>query len=165
MALDYSGSSGGREKLLPVHAGDDWGFPCCATTGIPYANVPAGTACGGVATELASFNIGESPFNIEFTPASWPAPWANQALVAMHGEAGSWTGARVLSIPLDLTTGLTVHASDLDGGTVGMTNFATGWDDGTLQHGRPAALAVAPDGRLFVGNDDDGVIFWVAPLP
>jgi glucose/arabinose dehydrogenase len=45
-----------------------------------------------------------------------------------------------------------------------MTDFATGWADGTLSHGRPSALVFAPDGRLFIGNDTDGNIFWVAPM-
>jgi glucose/arabinose dehydrogenase len=46
----------------------------------------------------------------------------------------------------------------------GMSDFATGWDDATLSHGRPAAVAFAPDGRLFVANDNNGVIFWIAPM-
>jgi hypothetical protein len=45
-----------------------------------------------------------------------------------------------------------------------MTDFATGWDDGSLTHGRPAALAFSPDGRLFVANDNSGVIFWIAAM-
>jgi hypothetical protein len=31
--------------------------------------------------------------------------------------------------------------------------------------GRPAALAFSGDGRLFVAGDDNGVIFWIAPMP
>ena len=43
-------------------------------------------------------------------------------------------------------------------------DFATGWDDGTLSHGRPAAVAFSPDGRLFLSNDQKGDIYWFAPL-
>ena len=39
-----------------------------------------------------------------------------------------------------------------------MTDFATGWDDLTLTHGRPAALDFSADGRLFVANDNNGVV-------
>ncbi len=46
-----------------------------------------------------------------------------------------------------------------------MTDFATGWDDGTLTHGRPAAVEFSSDGRLFIANDNNGVIFWIAPMP
>jgi hypothetical protein len=45
-----------------------------------------------------------------------------------------------------------------------MVDFATGWDDGQNDHGRPAALTFAPDGRMFVGNDMDGTIVWIAPV-
>jgi hypothetical protein len=45
-----------------------------------------------------------------------------------------------------------------------MVDFATGWDDGKNDHGRPAALTFAPDGRMFVGNDIDGTIVWIAPV-
>ena len=30
--------------------------------------------------------------------------------------------------------------------------------------GRPTTLAFAPDGRLFIGNDTNGDIFWIAPV-
>jgi hypothetical protein len=48
--------------------------------------------------------------------------------------------------------------------TGSMVDFATGWDDGTRSHGRPANVAFAPDGRLFLGNDIDGLIVWFAPI-
>lgn len=63
------------------------------------------------------------------------------------------------------STGLPVPGSDLTGpDTGGLAEFASGWDDNTLQHGRPAAVTFSADGRLFVSNDNNGVIFWVAPL-
>jgi hypothetical protein len=43
---------------------------------------------------------------------------------------------------------------EYSGGPTGaLSGFATGWDDGTLSHGRPAAVAFAADGRLFLGNE------------
>jgi hypothetical protein len=44
-----------------------------------------------------------------------------------------------------------------------MRAFATGWDDQSHQHGRPAAVAFSSDGRLFLSNDNNGVIVWIAP--
>jgi hypothetical protein len=43
-------------------------------------------------------------------------------------------------------------------------DFATGWDDNTKSHGRPTNVAFAADGRLFLGNDQNGHIVWIAPL-
>ena len=45
-----------------------------------------------------------------------------------------------------------------------MMDFVTGWDDRTLSHGRATALAFGADGRLYIGDDTHGEIFWVAPV-
>ena len=165
LAKDYSASAGGREKLLPIRQGDNWGFPCCATRNVPYSDVVPVPNCAGVAAEEDSFIIGDTPFGLDFEPGLWPAPYTGSAFVATHGAAGSWTGARVVAIAVDPGTGMPQMGSNVSGQDSGaMTDFATGWDDGTLSHGRPAAVTFAPDGRLFMTNDNNGVIFWVAPL-
>jgi glucose/arabinose dehydrogenase len=164
MAKDYSTTSGGREKMLPIRQGDDWGFPCCATKNLPYADI-APTDCSMVTAEDVGFFIGDSPFGLAFAPSTWPAPFAGSAMIANHGAAGTWLGARLVAVAMDPNTGLPLPGDNNDGTNHGsMTDFATGWDDGTLTHGRPAALEMAPDGRLFVANDSNGVIFWIAPV-
>jgi glucose/arabinose dehydrogenase len=170
LSLDYSGPAGGREKLVPVRQGDDWGFPCCATQGTPYTGVryPDGGVpdCSGVANESAAFVIGETPFGIDFEPGLWPAPWGGRAFVTLHGEVSLWQGARLVAIALDPSTGLPVTSSDLDGGfdMQNAIDFAKGWADGRRDHGRPAPLTFAPDGRLFLGDDQRGQIVWIAPV-
>jgi glucose/arabinose dehydrogenase len=175
LALDYSSAYSGREKLLPVHQGDDFGYPCCATkntvyidpnTKMPFTYVDTGGAvdCSGVSAEPVSFVIGETPFGVEVEESgNWPAPYGGRAYVAMHGEFGSWVGARVLSLTLD-ANGMPLSATDVDGGeSANMTDFATGWDDGRQDHGRPGTITFAPDGRMFIGDDQSGMIFWIAP--
>jgi glucose/arabinose dehydrogenase len=165
LALDYSAGGGGREKMVPIRPGDDWGFPCCATKDLPYHDAGATlNNCSGVSAETNSFLIGDTPFGVDFESGKWPGQWAGRAYVVTHGAAGSWTGARMVAIPIDPTSGLPMPSSNITGTDQGMVDFATGWDDSTLQHGRPAAVAFAPDGRLFVANDNNGVIFWIAPL-
>jgi glucose/arabinose dehydrogenase len=173
LAKDGSGGMGGREKLVPIRQGDDWGFPCCATANTPYTGteyqdngqVPN---CSNVTADNVSFTIGHTPFGIDFEPGIWPAPWTDRVFVALHGDVGTWYGARVVGIPLDPNTGLPVPASELAQGgpaSQGILDFATGWDDGAKNgHGRPAPIAFAPDGRLFLGNDINGQIVWIAPL-
>jgi len=168
LVLDYSSQAGGREKLLPVRAGDDWGYPCCATQGVPYANVTysdtGGTPdCSGVVPEPVSFFVGHTPFGLAFETGRWPAPWTGRVFVTLHGEYVSWNGARVVGIPLD-GNGLPQAATDIDGGDTGMVDFATGWDDGHNDHGRPAPVEFAPDGRMFLGDDNRGLIMWIAPV-
>jgi glucose/arabinose dehydrogenase len=165
LAKDYSMNEGGREKVVPIRQGDDWGFPCCATQGVPYLGITPAPDCSGVAAESAGFYIGDTPFGIDFEPGLWPAPYTRNAIVTVHGNFGGWLGARVVTLAMDAVTGLPLPGSDLDGGDNGsMTDFATGWDDGTHLHGRPASLAFSKDGRLFLGNDNDGTIVWIAPL-
>jgi glucose/arabinose dehydrogenase len=175
LALDYSASQGGREKLIPIHSGDNWGFPCCATHNLPYVGVTVPCAgnssnmcapdCSTVADDTDSFIIGNTPFGFDFDDTQFPSPWAHQVIVALHGAAGSWAGAKIVAIAMDTATDLPQAGSDLSGSeSGGMTDFATGWDDGLFDHGRPADIEFAADGRMFVTNDTNGEIFWIAPL-
>ena len=170
LALDYSASAAGREKIVPVRDGDDWGYPCCATSGAPYGGVSymdtnATPDCSGIAAESDAFIIGSTPFGLDFEGGKWPEPWQRRVFVTLHGEFGTWTGARVVAIELDPTTGLPLPASELvQPADSHMLDFATGWDDGSHSHGRPAPVAFAPDGRLFLGDDQLGTIVWIAPI-
>ena len=171
LAKDYSANQAGREKLLPIHQGDDWGFPCCATKDTPYADVTTpGVNCSQVMPEDASFLIGDTPFSFDFEGGSWPAPYKGSVYVPLHGTAGGWLGARVVMIQVDPQTGMPLSSTSVpDGGTKSismgaMSDFITGWDTGKNDHGRPAAATFSDDGRLFIGNDNNGDIFWVAPL-
>jgi glucose/arabinose dehydrogenase len=172
LALDFSAEVGGREKLLPIHAGDDWGFPCCATQNTPYSGVlcqdtNAMPDCSGVAAESGAFVIGDTPFGLDFETGQWPEPWGGRAFVTLHGDYQSWKGARVVAIALDPTTGLPLPSSELPGSNADpndMLEFASGWDDGRQDHGRPAPITFAPDGRLFLGNDWTGTVVWIAPV-
>ncbi len=174
LAKDYTGPVGGREKLVPIRQGDDWGVPCCAARNLPYAFVAdqndATPSCANVTAESNSFLIGDTPFGIDFEAGLWPAPWTGQAFVVTHGASGTWAGARLVAIPMDPTTGLPKPSTNADAGVeVGMVDFATGWDPakidgGSMVNGRPSAVAFASDGRLFVANDYDGIIFWIAPV-
>jgi outer membrane protein assembly factor BamB len=100
--------------------------------------------------------------------------WAGRVFIANHGSAGPWTGARLVSIAMDPTTGLPLPGTNYtytgptpDGGPNGdmgnLVDFATGWVTGNNTHGRPTAVAFSPDGRLFLTNDTTGEIVWIAP--
>jgi glucose/arabinose dehydrogenase len=181
LGRDGSGAQGGREKIVPIRQGDDWGFPCCATKMTPYEQQqfqdPQGepmsgqlvqpSDCAGVAAEDVALKIGDTPFGIDFEGGRWDAPWQNRAFVTMHGAVGSFIGSRVVAIALDPMSGMPEPSSDLDGileAAPNMMDFVTGWDDGTLAHGRATALAFGDDGRLYIGDDTHGEIFWIAPV-
>jgi glucose/arabinose dehydrogenase len=168
LARDYTWNMGGREKLVPVREGDDWGHPCCATANQPYPDLRPVPDCSQVDSEGGAFVIGHTPFDVDFELGKWPPPWNNRAYIPMHGAYGTWEGARLVSIAFDPVTGEVIMGSELPAQDPGsFLDFATGWDDGQKQegpHGRPANVAFAPDGRLFLGNDNNGDIIWIAPL-
>ncbi len=176
LARDGSGGTGGgREKIVPVRQGDNWGFPCCAAANVPYqatefqdtGQTVQASDCASVTPENVSFAIGHTPFGIDFETGKWPAPWGNRAFVALHGVVGDYVGSRVVGIALDPATGLPLTSSDLQNGTSvapNMMDFVSGWDDGRQDHGRATAVAFGADGRLYVGDDTRGEIFWVAPV-
>lgn len=168
LARDYTDAIGGREKLVPVREGDDWGHPCCATANQPYPDITPVPDCSEVDREGGAFVVGHTPFDLDFAPANWPPPWNNRVYVPMHGVYGSWEGERVVSIGMDPVTGDVLMGSELPAQDPGsLLEFAAGWDDGPRgggPQGRPANIAFAPDGRMFLGNDNTGDIIWIAPL-
>ncbi len=165
LAMDYSAGMGGREKLVPIREGDDLGFPCCQTQDIPASNNEPVPDCSTVAAEEVSFVIGDTPFSFDFERGLWSEPYKGSVFVPLHGAAGSWAGARIVAVAIDPETGLPLPGTNLPDVSPGaMSDFARGWDDGQRQHGRPSAVEFAEDGRMFVGNDNDGNIFWVAPF-
>ena len=170
LSLDYSYPPDfGREKLVLLRQRDNWGYPCCATQDTPYLGVKyldtdAAPDCSNVPVESDAFYLSHTPFGLDFEPGRWPAPWTHRTFVTLHGVFGSWVGARVVAIAMDTTTGLPLWASELDGGSDGnMLDFATGWDDGRQDRGRPAPITFAPDGRMFLGDDQRGAVIWIAP--
>jgi glucose/arabinose dehydrogenase len=164
LAQDGSATIGGREKLVLVREGDDWGHPCCATKDLPF---PMTTTpdCSNIATEDNAFVIGSTPFGFDFVPTSWPAPYAGGVIIALHGVFASWTGARVVAIAGDPVTGMPMKSSTTGATPTGpISDLATGWDDHTNSHGRPTVATFGPDGRLYIGDDTASEIFWIAPV-
>jgi glucose/arabinose dehydrogenase len=166
LSKDYSASQGGREKLVPIRDGDDWGFPCCATKDVPYSDIMPRPNCASITPDDVSFFIGDTPFGFDFERGRWAAPWSGAVFVALHGAAGSWAGERVVVVATNPATGMPKQGSNVPGITPGaMADFMTGWEERNMHlHGRPTSIEFAPDGRMFVGNDTNGDIFWIAPL-
>jgi glucose/arabinose dehydrogenase len=163
LARDFAPQQGSREKLFAVRKGDDWGYPCCATANEPYSDISPAPACAGVQPETGSFIIDHTPFGLDFEPGLWPGSWKSRVYVVLHGFVGTWVGARIVALATDPKTGWPVMSSEAKP-DASFVDFGTGWDDGRLAHGRPATVAFSPDGRLFVGNDINGDIFWIAPV-
>lgn len=148
-------SIGGREKLVELHDGDDYGYPCCVDRGMVVPGTPAGTDCSRITPSAQTFGLHDTPFGFDWERgAGWPAPYANGFFVGLHGFVGSWTNAGVQWAPTDPTTHRPTRTTE---------PFVRGWGIGAAVPGRIADLQFAPDGRMFFTDDQDGGIYWVAP--
>lgn len=147
----------GREKIVRLAAGQDYGYPCCYDRGFASPANPMGALynCGNVTPSPLGFPVGHTPFGHDFAPATWPAPYGNGLFVGLHGVVGSWAFTGINWAP---TTG---EAHEIQGPAA--MNFLTGWGRGSPNEGRVADLAFAPDGRLFFTDDQLGHVYWIAP--
>ncbi len=156
-ANELSGDSwvglGGREKLGLIEQNGHWGYPCCVARDIP-APMATMDQCHNVGVEQAAITLHDTPFGLDFDNGSFPAPYSFGVFMALHGEVGSWKGTGLSWLTTDPTT----HKP-----TGTLRPFATGWGHGAKLEGRATDVAFAPDGRLFVGDDTSGRIFWIAP--
>ena len=147
---------GGHEKLIEIHDGDRYGFPCCVDHGVPVPGVSTAGNCLDVAVSVATFPLHNTPFGFDFAPTSWPAPYGGGLFVAQHGYVGSWVGAGVYWSPTDPTT----HRP-----TQSPTVFVNGFGHRTAggNEERVSDLVFARDGRAFFCDDQSGDIYWIAP--
>ncbi len=145
----------GREKLVRLGAGGDYGYPCCAgTNDLAPPGRSAGVGCATAASELASWPLHDTPFGLDFERGRWPAPWRGALFVALHGVYDTWENTKLIWSPVD-AAGRPTGA---------WTDFATGWgrsEQGIV--GRLADVAFAADGRLFFADDQGGAVYWIAP--
>jgi glucose/arabinose dehydrogenase len=95
-----------------------------------------------------------APLGLKFyTGSMFPAAYKNQLFIARHG---SWNRKQKIGYDLSLVK--------LNGNkSAGHEAFASGWLDEKEQKswGRPVDVLVAPDGALFVSDDQAGVIYRI----
>jgi len=104
---------------------------------------------------VQTYPLHDTPFGFDWAPSSWPAPYGDALFVGLHGVVGSWTNTGVQWAPTDPMTHRPTRATEF---------FATGWARSGPIVGRVADLTFAPDGRMFFSDDEDGGIYWVAPV-
>jgi glucose/arabinose dehydrogenase len=152
--------TGATEKMLLLHPSTDYGFPCCTTKGKPSDAMPTAaeiTMCNSATKEDATFPLSNTPFGFDWEMGSWPPPYTNGVFVALHGSAYSsppWQGAAIVYAPTDPTT----HAPVQD-----WKPFQGGFGPGGSVLDRPSDIAFAPDGRMFIADDQSGHVYWMAP--
>jgi glucose/arabinose dehydrogenase len=157
------------EELMKVTAGGDYGWPECYYDEVQERLVlaPEFGGNGGKATgvcdrklaPVASFPAHWAPDDAAiYTGRSFPAHYYGGAFIAFHG---SWDrapypqgGYNIVFQPLDGTRATRRCEIFADG-------FAGAVKEPKQAAHRPAGVAVAPDGALFVSDDVHGSIFRI----
>lgn len=157
---DWRGNDLPPEELNSISAGKNYGWPYCYGNRIidtVIQDPPSGTKqafCAQSAPPALLNQAHQSPIGMAFyTGSTFPDRYQDGAFVAFHG---SWnrkpaTGYRVAFIPFS------------DGEPTAIEDFVSGFlnEEGTATFGRPAGVAVAPDGALLFTDDTNGIVYRV----
>lgn len=157
---DWRGDDLPPEELNAITAGNDYGWPYCYGNRQldPIIQDPPNTTkaafCATTEPPVLENQAHQAPIGMVFyTGGTFPERYVNGAFVAFHG---SWnrkpaTGYRVAFIPFEA------------GQPQAVESFVEGFliDDGTATFGRPAGIAVAPDGALLFTDDTNGIVYRV----
>lgn len=159
---DWLGDDLPPEVILNLgQNGGDFGWPYCYGDHVPDPNFTKGAdnRCQSVIGPTVQMQAHSAPLGLAFnTGTMFPREYRNNIFVAFHG---SWnrsvpTGYKVARIKLD----------DKGQPAGGAQDFITGWlAPGETKRGRwmgrPAGIAFAGDGSMYVSDDSGGVIYRV----
>ncbi len=145
------------DELDLVSAGEKFGWPQCYPDPSAPRRLPnpeyARASCTGETPAALDFQAHSAPLGIAFYYGNqFPAAFKGDAFVAFHG---SWNRS-------DPTGDKVVLVKFSGGRPTGYSDFVTGWlRDGSFD-GRPVGVAVAPDGSLYISDDQRGAIYRVS---
>ncbi len=158
---DWRGEEIPPEELNKIVRDGDYGWPLVygkQAIDKTREEPPGSTKVAYAKTTVPSvmeFPAHGAPINLIFLQQakSFPADFQDDALISFHG---SWNrqkpdGFKIVRIMYE------------NGQPTGQGDFLTGFlsADGKTRFGRPAGLAVSPQGVLFISDDANGVIYRV----
>ena len=100
---------------------------------------------------VMEFQAHMAPIGFRFFPSG--APFSGDALVNWHG---SWNRSKPVGFKVQK-----IHFEN--GKPVSAEDFLSGFLKGKTRFGRPAGVAIASSGKVFVSDDANGVIYSVQP--
>jgi glucose/arabinose dehydrogenase len=133
--------------------GLDFGYPYCHAGTIADPEFGRKRSCADFARPAQPLGAHVASLGMRFyTGTQFPPAYRDQIFIAEHG---SWNrsakvGYRVTLVRLDANRK-----------PVSYEPFAEGWLQGQQAFGRPADVAVAPDGSLLIADDAAGAIYRV----
>jgi glucose/arabinose dehydrogenase len=157
---------------VTTHAGvADYGWPACEENQHAYRG---GASCGNTVVPAVEFPAYSTAIGAAFYPANasgpyaFPAQYRGGAFVALHGSWHSVQGCNVAPLVAFVamngdTPRTPVNWSDPH---AQWQPFVTGFQPGCSANtriGRPAGIAIGPQGDLFISDDASGAIYRVRP--
>lgn len=159
---DGRGDDQPPEELNLLRPQGNYGWPYCFGDHQPdvYLNQnPPGTTkeayCPTTLAPTLTYQAHSAPIGMVFyTGEQFPAEYRGDAFVAMRG---SWNRDPATGYKL-------VRVRYQNGWPAGFEDFLTGFliENGGAYFGRPAGVALAPYGSLFVSDDTNGVIYRIS---
>jgi glucose/arabinose dehydrogenase len=150
---DQLGDDFPADTINLAQDGNDFGFPRCINGRTPDTRFGDDMACAGTTAPSLRIQAHSAPLGLTFYSGDqFPAKYRNGLFVASHG---SWnrstpTGYKLIFIPF------------VGGRPTGeISDFATGWHNGSSAWGRPVDVKVGRDGSLYVSDDLAGRIYRV----
>jgi glucose/arabinose dehydrogenase len=142
------------ELNVASKAGIHFGYPYCHEGSVKDPEFGDKRPCSDFVAPVQKMGPHVAPLGLKFyTGSMFPAAYKNQLFIARHG---SWNRKQKIGYDLSVVK--------LNGNkSSGHEAFASGWLDEKEQKswGRPVDVLVAPDGALFVSDDQAGVIYRI----
>jgi glucose/arabinose dehydrogenase len=133
--------------------GLDFGYPYCHAGTIADPEFGRKKPCADFARPAQPLGAHVASLGMRFyTGTQFPPAYRDQIFIAEHGSwnRSSKVGYRITLVRLDANRR-----------PVSYEPFAQGWLDGQQAFGRPADVAVAPDGSLLIADDAAGAVYRV----
>lgn len=156
-------TSNGRDRLgddappdtlnHATRAGEHFGYPYCHAGTIPDPEFGSKRSCSAFVPPAQPLGPHVASLGMRFyTGTQFPERYRGQIFIAEHG---SWDRSAKIGYRI------TVVSLDANGRALAYEPFAEGWLQGQQAWGRPADVAVAPDGSLLVADDSAGAIYRI----
>ncbi len=134
--------------------GQHYGYPYCHGGTIPDPEFGKNHSCADFIAPAQNLGPHVAPLGMEFyTGKMFPAEYKNQIFIAEHG---SWNRSTKIGYRISLVK------LDAQGKSLGYTQFAEGWLEGSDVWGRPVDIEQLPDGSLLVSDDQADAIYRIS---
>ena len=158
MGQDKLGEETPPDEINRVEAGKHYGWPYFIGQNTPNPDLKdaRGSMQAAQATPPAyDLPAHISPIGLTFYKGrKFPSAYRNAMFIALHGSSGNSRAQKI---------GYKVARVVMKNGQItGLEDFVTGWlKDGQVL-GRPAGMAISPDGALYISDDGKGFIYRVS---